>query len=117
LQCLGAPIYFVLGSSVPGAEWCTEDDHRRLWLTRGADNPAPSRFTQDVLTLDGIPLYDLLQVGSDGSCCYHQLHVGPNPRPFEYCLLTDSQTLENTSQSFSAGLEKILASYAEDERA
>src|SRR5512143_1831658 len=52
LACLGAPIYFVRGSAVPGKEWATEEQHRHLWITRGKDNPNPQAFTEEVLTLD-----------------------------------------------------------------
>ena len=114
LMCVGAPIYFMLGSLFTGEEWCSEEEHRQLWLTRGAVNPAPAQFTDEALTVAGVRLYDLLQVGSNGCCCYHQLYVGPEPGPFEYCLLTDSQTVEDQAADFSAALEKILAFYLED---
>lgn len=117
IQCIGAPVYFVLGSMLPEAEWCSEEEHRRLWLTRGVENPAPDRFTDGALTLAGIKLYDLLQVGSNGCCCYHQLLLAPAPKPFGYCMLTDSQTMEDVSDSFSSGLEKMIAFYAADETA
>ena len=114
LKCIGATIYFVLGSLTPGEEWCTEEEHRQLWLTRGLINPLPDRFTEEALTINGTRLYDLLQVGSNGCCCYHQLYVGPEQGAFQYCLLTDSQTIEDEAESFSAGLEKILAFYLMD---
>ena len=108
VQCLGAPIYFVRGSRIPGSEWATEEEHRQLWLSRGVKNPDPDLFTEDVLTLDGVKLYDLLQFGADGNCCYHQLYVGPDPAPFRYCLLTDSGTIENRAPSFSYALEEMI---------
>ena len=111
LACLGASIYFLLGSLAPGVEWATEEDHRRLWLTRGAINPAPDKFTGAALTFEGVKLYDLLQFGSDGCCCYHQLYVGPEPASFRYCLLTDSQTMEDKSLSLSLALERIASFY------
>ena len=46
-----------------------------------------------MLTLGDVKLYDLLQFGSNGCCCYHQLYVGPEPAPLRYCLLTDSQEM------------------------
>jgi hypothetical protein len=107
----GPAIYFITGSLTPGAEWATEEQHTDLWLSRGGRNPNPSRFTAEALTLDGVKLYDLLQFGSNGSCCYHQLYVGPDPAPLRYCLLTDSQEMNDRASSFSEGLEKIIASY------
>ncbi len=104
----GPAIYFITGSLTPGAEWASPEQHKRLWLSRGAENPDPRRFTDEVLTLDGVKLYDLLQFGSNGCCCYHQLYVGPEPAPLRYCLLTDSQEMEDRTASFSEGLEKIL---------
>jgi len=111
IACLGAPIYFVLGSLMAGQEWATEEEHRQLWLTQGAVNPNPDEFTDDALTLENVKLYDLLQFGSDGCCCYHQLYVGPEPSPFQYCLLTEDQTIEDRCSSFSLALDKIIAFY------
>ncbi len=105
----GPAIYFITGSLTPGAEWASPEQHKRLWLSRGAENPDPRRFTEEVLTLDGVKLYDLVQFGSNGCCCYHQLYIGPEPAPLRYCLLTDSQEMEDRAASFSEGLEKILA--------
>jgi hypothetical protein len=105
---LGAPIYFVRGSLMPGQEWATEYEHRRLWVSQGKENPNPDAFTEEVLTLNGVKLYDLLQIGADGSACYHQLYVGPDPIPFRYCLLTDYGTIENTALTFSEALGKII---------
>ena len=45
----------------PGREWATVFEQTDLWLSRGRRNPDPQRFTEDVLTLDGVKLYDLLQ--------------------------------------------------------
>jgi hypothetical protein len=109
LACLGAPIYFITGSLSPGKEWASPEAHTRLWLSRGRENPNPSRFTDKALELEGVKLYDLLQFGSDGCCCYHQLYVGPEPAPFRSCLLTESQTMEDRSATFSEGLERIIA--------
>jgi hypothetical protein len=108
---LAAPIFFVTGSMTHGAEWASHEDHKKLWLSRGQSNAAPQRFTEDSLTLDGVKLYDLLQFGSDGCCCYHQLYVGPQPAPFCYCLLTDSQTIENMCPTFSRAMESIVEFY------
>lgn len=114
LASLGAPIYFVLGSLTPGKEWCSEEAHRRLWLSRGIENPEPSRFTGQALTLNRVSLLDLLQVGSNGCSCYHQIHVGPEPRRIGYCLLTESQTLEDEAPNFSRGLVKLISFYLMD---
>jgi hypothetical protein len=105
----GPAIYFIRGSLSPGKEWASAEQHTELWLSRGRKNPDPDRFTEEVLTLDGVKLYDLLQFGSNGACCYHQLYVGPEPAPLWYCLLTDSQEMEDSAATFSEGLEKILA--------
>ena len=105
----GPAIYFITGSLFPTDKWATPEQHTRLWLSRGFDNPNPLRFTEEVLTLDGVKLYDLLQFGSDGCGCYHQLYVGPEPAPLRYCLLTDSHEMEDRATSFSEGLEKVLA--------
>ncbi len=107
-------IYFMTGSLTPGKEWATPEQHTRLWLSRGRENPDPKRFTEEVLTLDGVKLYDLLQFGSNGSCGYHQLYVGPDPAPLRYCLLNDSQEMEDRVTSFSEGVEKIVAYYLTD---
>ena len=102
-------IYFITGSLMPGEEWATEEQHKALWLSRGRDNPNPARFTEEVMTLDGVKLYDLLQFGADGCASYRQLYMGPEPAPLRYCLLTDSQTMEDRCQTFSEALEKIIA--------
>lgn len=111
VACLGAPVYFVLGSCFSGQEWATEEEHRRLWITRGNFNPAPRRFTDDNLTFEDVKLYDLLQFGSNGSCCYHQLYLGPEPAPFRYCLLTPDPTMEDKTPTLSLALEKIVDGY------
>ena len=105
----GPAIFFITGSLTPGKEWATVDEHQRLWISRSRENPNPSKFTDETLTLNGVKLYDLLQFGSNGCCCYHQLYVGPEPAPLRYCLLTDSQTMEDQSATFSEGLERIIA--------
>jgi hypothetical protein len=111
IECLGAPIYFIRGSLMVGSEWGTEEEHRKLWKSRGIENPNPKKFTKEMLELDGIKLYDLLQFGADGNCCYHQLYVGSDSVPFRYCLLTDSGTIENKAPSFSIALEKMIEQF------
>jgi hypothetical protein len=105
----GPAIYFITGSLSPGLEWASLEEHRQLWLSRGRVNPDPSRFTEEALSLHGVKLYDLLQFGSDGCCNYHQLYVGPLPAPLRYCLLTESQSMEDRASTFSEGLERIIS--------
>lgn len=108
-MALDAPIYFVLGSQ--GSDpWCREDEHRRVWTTRGQFNPAPAQFTDDALTLEGVKLYDLLQFGTNGLAGYHQTYVGPPPSHTGYCLLRDG-LMEDPMPTFSAGIEKLLSYY------
>jgi hypothetical protein len=115
VKVLGAPIYFVTGSMTPGKEWATEEQHRELWRSRGLNNPCPQRFTSEALTFEGVFLCDLLQFGSNGSCCYHQLYVGTESVPFRYCLLTDYETMEDRCSDFSEALDKIISSYLKEE--
>lgn len=99
------PLWMLLGST----DWASDDDHRRFYATRGQFNPAPDKFTPQALAFEGTSLLDLLQVGADGSCCYHQLHVGDAPRkPFGYCLLTPEGTAEDKLPSFSTALGVML---------
>lgn len=98
----------------PGKEWAPLDQQVDLWLTRGRNNPDPDEFTEDALTLDGVRLYDLLQIGSDGCCGYHQLYVGPEPAPLRYCLLTEVQEMEDRAATFSGGLEAMLLHYLDE---
>lgn len=107
----GPSIYFITGGLSPGQEWASAEEHARLWLTRGQENPDPKRFTEEALTLDGVKLYDLLQFGSNGCCCYHQLYVGPVPAMLRYCLLTDSGEMEDRSLTFSEAIQKIIGHY------
>ena len=103
MACHG-PLLMKLGS----ADWASEDDQRRFYRTRGGFNPAPNKFTASVLSFEDVNLLDLLQIGTDGSCCYHQLFVGSAPGPFGYCLLT-ADVIEDRAASFSDGLRMILA--------
>jgi len=90
------------------ASWASRNALRKFYITRGQYNPAPEKFTPGITKYDGVDLLDLLQIGSDGSCCYHQLYVGHKSRHFKYCLLTDFDTYDNRSKSFSEGLCKIM---------
>lgn len=103
LACPG-PLYTLLDS----ADWASEEEHRRFYASRGDENPRPDLFTADALTFEGVDLIDLLQIGTDGQCCYHQLYLAKPPRPFGYCLL-DSDRLEARLASFSDGLKHILS--------
>jgi hypothetical protein len=105
----GPAFYFITGSLTPGDMWATPEQHTALWISRGRENPNPARFTEEVMTLDGVRLYDLLQFGANGCAGYHQLYTGPEPAILRYCLLTESQTMEDRSLTFSEGLEKIIA--------
>jgi len=78
-----------------------------LQRTHFLESPV-SRFSEEVLSLDGVKLYDLLQFGSNGCCCYQQLYVGPEPAPLRYGLLTNAQEMEDRSGTFSDGLEKAI---------
>jgi hypothetical protein len=98
------PMLMLLGSNA----WASDNDQRRLYCSYGAFNPAPQLFTSDALTHGGISLLDLLQMGTDGSCGYHQLYVGSEPRPFGYCCLSPDGTMADTAVSFSEGLRMIL---------
>ena len=101
IACIGAPIYFVNGSLMVGEEWATVDEHKRLWLSQGKENPNPDSFTEEKLALNGVRLYDLFQIGADGSSGYFQAYLGPSPAPFQYCLLIDSGEIEMTFNSFT----------------
>lgn len=115
LMDLGAPIYFLLGSLSPSEEWATQEQHKQLWLSRGEANPDPERFSDSALLIEGVYLYDLLQFGSNGCCCYHQIYVGPEPAPLRYCLLTDGQTMEDKAAGLSEALGTIIASYLDED--
>jgi hypothetical protein len=103
MACHG-PLLMQLGS----ADWATDDAQRRFYISRGRDNPDPTRFTASALSKPGFSLLDVLQIGTDGGCGYHQLYVGTDPRPFGYCLLYDMEVFDKLP-SFSEGLFKIVA--------
>ena len=104
LTCSG-PLRFVLGS----AKWATTDEHRRFYASRGKWNPRPDLFTAKAMRILGdVNLFDLLQIGSDGQCCYHQLNLASPPRPFGYCLLEPDRIIEEPLPTFSDGLKNIL---------
>lgn len=101
--CIG-PFLMVLGS----CRWASDEEQRKLYSSRGQYNPAPDRFTAQALHFGGHSLLDLLQIGTNGSGCYHQLFVGSTPAPFGYCLLTPEGTEEDKFPSFSEALRHIL---------
>src|SRR5262249_39745050 len=74
----------------------------------GAFNPSPEKYAEDALLFEDVSLLDLLQCGTNGLCCYHQVHVGPPSGPLGYCLLTPECTMEDRAPSFSEGLKQIL---------
>src|SRR5690554_3452 len=71
-----APYYFVTGSMTPGEEWASNEAQRQFYITYGKENPNLKMFSKESMYLDDVFLLDLVQIGSDGSCCYHQLNVG-----------------------------------------
>lgn len=100
------PLLMKLGS----VDWASDDDQRHFYRSRGAFNPAPARFTPEALIFEDVNLLDLLQIGTDGCCCYHQLFVGPSSGPFAYCLLTPD-IIQDRAVSFSEGLGIILGNH------
>ena len=97
-------LWMILGSS----EWASHEEQKRFYVTRGAFNPNPDKYTRECLAFEGVSLLDLLQFGTDGLGCYHQVFVGDSPGPIGYCLLTPEQTMEDRSPSFSEGLKLLL---------
>jgi hypothetical protein len=97
-------LYMLLGSSA----WASDNEQRRFYVSRGEFNPAPKQYTLEALFFEDVNLLDLLQFGTNGLSCYHQVYVGEKPGPAGYCLLTPECTMEDASPSFSEGLKKIL---------
>jgi hypothetical protein len=97
-------LFLILDSS----RWASRDEQRQFYVTRGGYNPAPNEYTRESLLFNRIDLLDLLQIGTNGMCCYHQVYVGEKPGPFGYCLLTPERTAEDQTPSFSEGLKTIL---------
>lgn len=91
------------GSRTPGKEWASLEDHRELWISNGNDNPNPEKFTEEVLDLNGVKLWDLLKVGYDGSGASLNLYVGDSPASFQFCTIHGA-SLPETADSFLAGL-------------
>lgn len=100
-------LFMILGSS----KWASDEQQRGFYRSHGALNPAPEKYTQDALMFGNVNLLDLLQFGTNGGCCYHQLFVGQHKSPLGYCLLTPEKTMEDESPSFSEGLKLILKNH------
>jgi len=90
-------------------------DPTELWLSRGQFNPCPRNYTDEVLTVDGVKLYDLLQFGTD-FLGFHQLYVGPDPAPFRCCLLQEAGEITNRAASTSEWLDSIIKQCLEHAR-
>lgn len=97
-------LFMILGSS----KWASDEEQRRLYVTRGAYNPNPTKYTSEALLFEGVDLLDLLQIGTNGLAGYYQIYVGQKPGRLGYCLLTPEPSLEDEAPSFSEGLKKIL---------
>ena len=85
---------------------------RRLYISRGAENPAPDRITEDVFLLDDLNVLDLFIVGDDGACGYHALFVGRQPGPLGYCNIAPGPSIVDRAKDFSEGLELMFASHS-----
>lgn len=97
-------LWTVLGS----AGWAKPEEQQRFYISRGAYNPNSAKYTANAMVFDDVNLLDLLQIGSNGMGCYHQLYVGAQRNTFGYGLLTPEITVEDASPSFSEGLRWIL---------
>jgi hypothetical protein len=106
IATIGAPIYFALGSLMPGEEWATAAQHRELWLTQGKVNPDPHRFTERALGFHGMSLLDLLQIGTDGSAGYQMLNLSNSSR-IRYLVAYESTEIDLASDSFREGVRAI----------
>jgi hypothetical protein len=106
IQAIGVPIYFALGSLMPGNEWASQDEHRELWLTQGDTNPDPTRFTRAALEFHGMSLPDLLEIGSDGSGGYQVLNLAETS-PIKYLIMYDGTEMELGAGSFREGIRAI----------
>lgn len=108
-----APYYFITGSMTPRVKWASNDEQRKFYISYGKENPNPNMFNTDSMFLEGTFLLDLVQIGSNGCCCYHQLNIGKNSE-FKYCLLTDSGEIEDKSLSFYEGILSYLKRIMEE---
>lgn len=112
-----------LVANSPRPIWTTVDraaarasdrEYEKFYISRGSYDPFDGQVTDSMLRHDGVSLFDLLQIGSDGSCCYHQLWVGEGTPPFGYCLLTPEGTFENIQASFSDALRSIVLGHMDE---
>jgi hypothetical protein len=107
--CSG-PLWMLKGSS----GWATEDEHRRFYATRGAENPNPAKFTRGVTMHGDIDLLDLVQIGDDGLGCYYQLVCPPLAKKrLGFCKITPSEKMEDCCASFSEGLHNLMVGFRE----
>jgi len=97
-------LYMMLGSNA----WASDDEQRQFYVTHGAYNPAPARYSHEALDFEGVDLLDLLQIGTNGLAYYHQIYVGDQPCAMGYCMLTPERTMEDAAPSFSEGLKMML---------
>lgn len=96
-------IFYPTGS----ADWASESAHIDLWISRGARNPDPSRFTLELLTLEEFFLLDWLQVAWDGHCGAFYGYMGDG-QPKHRCFLYNSGELDGRFASFSEGIRSFL---------
>jgi len=101
------PIYHVSGSYFSGDRWANLEEHKALWISRGAVNPNPERFTNEAMDLEGVKLWDLLAVGSDGCCGAFHIYTGDESPVYHFCMI-HSSNLEYTSDSFLEGFLRVL---------
>lgn len=97
-----------LWSLLKGARSVSEDELCRFYASRGAENPRPDIFNSESLNVDGVNLFDLLQIGVVGNGCYFELYLGVPPRPFGFCHLDPTGVIEERLPSFTDGLKLIL---------
>lgn len=102
-----APIYHVTGSFFAGDPWANLEEHKALWISNGATNPNPNRFTNEALDLEGVKLWDLLEIGSDGCCGAFHIFTGDVPATYRFCMI-HSSVLEYTSGSYLEGFLRVL---------
>lgn len=106
--CAG-PLLMLLGSD----SWASADEQRKFYTSRGVLNPNPSRFVNDVTVYNGIDLLDLIQMGTDGMCCYYQVSCIDSRCPIKFAKITPEATFEEVCPSFSAGLDTILSRFSD----
>lgn len=104
MECVG-PIWM----TVHGANKIPDNELHTFYVSRGAINPAPHLLKPTSLVVCGVNVLDMVQIGTNGMCCYHQLVLDPHRYGFGYCLLTPEATLEDRRGDFSAALVTILS--------